>query len=752
MKRMILLGTLLLIQWNAFAQKAGEEKQMDSSSQLRMLKPVEITALRAADHSPFAKTILTKKDISKTNLGQDLPFLLNTTPSVVVTSDAGNGIGYTGLRIRGSDVTRINMTINGIPYNDGESQTIFFVNLPDLASSVSSVQIQRGVGSSTNGAGAFGATMNFSTNEFNEKAYAELNNSYGSFNTWKNTVKVGSGLIGNHFTIDARLSRISSDGFIDRGNTDLQSFYLSGAYIGKKTSARFNILSGKEKTYQAWNGIPEAKLRNQPDQLLTHYFNNLGVLYFTKQDSLNLFNSDPRRFNVYQYENQTDNYQQDHYQFFLNHSFRPNLTANLTLFYSKGAGYYEQYRNENKFSSYGLPDFMVGTETIKRTDLIRRLQLDNDFYGSLFSLQYKQEKHEFILGGGYTQYAGDHFGTIPWAQYNIPQNYRWYFFDANKKDINSFAKWQYRIHNNLELFTDLQYRNVHYAFTGTRKYPEVVVNENYHFFNPKFGLTYRKDNYTAYASYAVGNREPNRDDFEREATQARPKHETLHNVETGITKTSAKYNWNLNLFYMRYFNQLVLTGRINDVGDPVRANVPNSFRLGVEWQGTYQFAKWLQAEGNLTWSRNRILNYTDYTPDYDADFNLIGQKEQNYRSTPMSFSPDWVGSMSLHINPSKQHQISFITKGVSDQFMDNTGNKNRQINGYLVQDLRWIWNLPSKKFGDINFIFQCNNIWNQFYETNGYTYSYIYNGSLITENFFFPMAGINGMIGVNVKL
>ena len=717
-----------------------------------LLKPIEISSLRAGDHAPFAKTNLSKADIEKNNLGQDIPFILNSTPSVVVTSDAGNGIGYTGLRIRGSDATRINMTINGIPYNDAESQGTFFVNLPDLASSVSSVQIQRGVGTSTNGGGAFGASMNFSTNEFNEKAYAELNNSYGDFNTLKNTVKAGTGLINNHFTVDARLSQISSDGFIDRGRTDLQSVYLSGAYISEKTSVRFNLISGKEKTYQAWNGIPEAKLRNQPDQLLNHYNNNIGVLYFTPQDSANLFNSNPRRFNVYLYENQTDNYQQDHYQFFVNHAFHDNLKANFTLFYSKGAGYYEQFRNNNRFSSYGLPNFEVNGTTIRRTDLIRRLQLDNDFFGGLYSLQYTKGKNEFILGGGISRYDGDHFGTIPWAQYNIPQNYKWYDFMARKDDINTYLKWTHQLSKHLELFSDLQYRNVVYQFTGTRKYPDVIVNETYNFINPKFGITYRKNNYTAYASYALGNKEPNRDDFEREANSPKPLHEQLHNIETGITKTSYKYNWNVNVFYMRYNDQLVLTGRINDVGDPIRANVPNSYRLGIELQGTYKFNRWLETEGNLTWSRNRIINYTDFVPSYDVNFDLVEQKQQNFSSTPMSFSPDWVGSWSIHVKPSEELTLSLISKGVSDQYMDNTANANRKLNGYFVQDIRSAWNISGKKINKVTIVVQINNIWNQLYETNGYTYSYIYDGSLVTENFFFPMAGRNGMIGVNVRL
>jgi len=341
------------------------------------LQPLEVRSIRAADRAPFTKTNLNKAAIEKTNLGTDIPFLLNQTPSVVINADAGNGIGYTGIRIRGTDATRINVTLNGIPYNDAESMGTFFVNLPDFSSSVNSIQIQRGVGTSVNGAGAFGATMNFSTNEFQENAYAEVNNSVGSFNTWKHTVKAGTGLINNRFTLDTRLSMINSDGFIDRARTDLRSFYLSGAYIGKKTTIRLNIISGKEKTYQAWNGIPEAKLRGDNAGLLTHYNNNIGSLYFTQADSVNLFNSDPRRFNVYTYANQTDNYQQDHFQFFVNHQFNSNLTGNFTLFYSKGAGYYEQFRNNNRFSSYGLPNFTVGTTVVRRTDLIRQLWLDN---------------------------------------------------------------------------------------------------------------------------------------------------------------------------------------------------------------------------------------------------------------------------------------------------------------------------------------------------------------------------------------
>ena len=715
------------------------------------MQPIEISGSRAGSKTPFAKTNLSKAEIEKRNLGQDIPFILNQTPSVVVTSDAGNGVGYTGIRIRGTDATRINMTINGIPYNDAESQGIFFVNLPDLVSSVSSIQIQRGVGTSTNGAGAFGATMNFSTNEVNEQPYAEVNNSYGSFNTRKHTVKAGTGLINKHFTVDARLSRIESDGFVDRAATDLQSFYLSGAYISEKTSIRLNIISGKEKTYQAWNGVPEAKLRNQPDKLLEHYYNNLGVLYFTPQDSANLFNADPRRFNVYLYDNQTDNYRQDHYQFFVNHAFNSNLKGNITAFYSQGAGYYEQYRHNNRFSSYGLPNVTIGNTTIRRTDLIRQLWLDNDFYGGLYTLEYQKQKHRFVGGGGYTIYRGDHFGEIPWAAIGIEQGYRWYDFDATKKDFNLYGKWQYALSDALELFTDLQYRGVTYRFTGTRKFPTVSVNERFDFLNPKLGFSYRRNGYQAYASYAVGNKEPNRDDYERNASDPLPKREQLHNIEAGVSKNQSNYSWNANLFYMRYKDQLVLTGRINDVGDAVRVNVPNSFRLGLELQGTYRLNEWLDAEANLTWSRNRILNFTDAVPSYNAAFDLIGQDSTLYKNTPMSFSPEWVSSSTINFKPTQRNTISLISKSVSKQFMDNTGNEQRVLNGYFIQDLRWIYTIKSKQITKADFIFQINNIWNKKYEANGYTYSYLFMQQMVTENFFFPMAGRNITVALNVR-
>ncbi|HSC39650.1 MAG TPA: TonB-dependent receptor plug domain-containing protein, partial [Chitinophagaceae bacterium] len=509
------------------------------------LDAVEIRALRAGNKAPFAKTNLGRGEIEKLNLGQDLPFILNQTPSVTVTSDAGNGIGYTGIRIRGTDATRINVTINGIPYNDAESQGTYFVDIPDIASSLNSIQIQRGVGTSSNGAGAFGASINLSTNDYNDKPYAEVNNSFGSFNTWKSTVKLGTGLINNHFTVDARLSRVASDGFIDRAGTRLNSFYLGAAYYSGKSSLRFNIISGKEKTYQAWNGIPEYKIFYNKDSLLQHYYNNLGYLYNNTADSLNLFNSNPRKYNVFTYPNQTDNYQQDHYQLFFNHHFNNDWSLNTALYLSKGKGYYEEYKTGASFGSYGLPDVTIGTETITNTDLVRQLWLDNNLYGTILSLMHKTSRDQLTIGGGWNEYDGKHYGYITWAQLGVPDNYRWYNYKSWKKDGNAYAKYQYKITPQLEALADVQYRRVTTHINGTRNFPDLKVDKSYNFFNPKLGLTWSFGALSAYASYAIANKEPNNDDYETGSAVNPPNREQLHDFELGLEKSAFNYSWGI---------------------------------------------------------------------------------------------------------------------------------------------------------------------------------------------------------------
>nr|AIA16852.1 Cna protein B-type domain protein [uncultured bacterium] len=715
------------------------------------LQPVEIRATRASDKSPFTKTNIGKTEIERNNLGQDLPFLLNQTPSVVVNSDAGNGFGYTGIRIRGTDATRINMTLNGIPYNDAESQGIFFVNLPDFLSSVNSIQIQRGVGTSSNGAGAFGATLNLSTNEFNEKPYAELNNTAGTYNTWKHTLKVGSGLISDHFTIDARLSKISSDGYIDRGSSDLRSFYLSGAYLTPTSSLRLNVFSGKEKTYQAWNGIPEAKLRNNQEALLQHYYNNVGSLYFTEADSTNLFTADPRKYNVFLYPNQTDNYQQDHYQLFFNHAFNEQLSMNTAVFLTQGKGYYEEFKYQARYSSYGLPDFQLGSETLTKTDLIRQLWLDNNLYGGIFSVQYKNKTNEAVIGGGINQYDGKHKGYVTWATAGVPDNYNWYHHTAGKTDYNLYGKWQMKITEHLLSLVDLQYRRVDYHINGSRKFPELVVNETFHFFNPKFGLSYSKGPLTAYASYAIANKEPNRNDYETGTVQGKPLPERLKDLEAGLEVKQAQFSWNTTLYYMNYKDQLVLVGKVNDVGDPVRVNVPQSYRLGAELQAMYKPSRLLAVSGNLALSQNRINQFTDNIPRYDASFNLLQQDTMYYHHTPMALSPSMVAGATIQVFPVRNLDLSLLNKYVGEQFLDNTGNENRKLNPFFTQDLRAGYTIQKWLAREINFIVQINNVWNKRYESNGYTYSYIYDNSTVTENFYYPMAGRNVLVALNIK-
>ncbi|MBC7827969.1 MAG: TonB-dependent receptor [Chitinophagaceae bacterium] len=687
------------------------------------MQPVEVRATRAGEKAPFTKTNISKKEIEKLNLGQDLPFILNQTPSVIVHSDAGNGIGYTGLRIRGSDATRINMTINGIPYNDAESQGLFFVNLPDLASSINNIQIQRGVGTSSNGAGAFGATINFSTNEVNTNPYCEINNGYGSFNTWKHTVKLGSGLINDHFTIDARLSKISSDGYIDRASTDLESFSLSGAYLNKKTSVRVNILSGKEKTYQAWYGVLETDLRDN------RTVNYAGT---EKQDE--------------PYKDETDNYRQDHYQLFVNHQLNNKITLNTALFLTQGKGYYEQYKTGENYADYGLPDFIQGNDTMFKTDLIRRLWLQNNFYGQVISFHYKTIPHQLTIGGGWTRYDGNHFGHVIWAEAGVADDHRWYDLDAYKTDINVYAKYQRKLFEKLEAFADVQYRKVLYAIGGFRDNPALKSRNNYHFVNPKIGVTYSDKDYQLYASYSIANKEPNRDDFE--AGQQQPKPERLHDIELGIEKKNALNSWGATLYYMKYNNQLVLTGKVNDVGAYARTNIAASYRFGIELQGSSKISDWLSISANATWSRNRIDNFTEYYDDYDNG----GQKSIPYTSTDISFSPSLVSGMALHLIPIKNAEISLSGKYVSRQYLDNTSNTNRSLDPYYVQDIRLTYTLKRFLFKESNLVLLVNNIFNKKYEPNGYSFSYLAGGAVTTENYYYPMAGTNLMMALNIKL
>lgn len=687
-----------------------------------------VSATRASASTPTTFTTVDKEELAKRNLGQDIPILLNFTPSVVSFSDAGAGVGYTGMRIRGSDQTRINATVNGIPINDAESHGVFFVNMPDFASSVDNVQIQRGVGTSTNGAATFGASLNFQTDTRKDEAYAQLDNSFGSFNTWKHSVKVGSGLLNNRFAVDARLSKITSDGYVDRATSDMSSWFVSGGYYGENNVVKLNVFSGKETTYQSWYGLPESKLEND------------------------------RTYNYYTYDNETDNYQQTHYQLIYTGKIGDNWKTTAALHYTKGAGYYEQYREEDDFADYNLPPLVIGDSTINSTDIIRRRWLDNYFFGMVASVNYISDngRWDLVLGGGANRYDGDHFGEIIWARYAGNTNIRDKYYDNNavKDDRNIYLKGTYELREGLNIFGDLQYRGIDYSFDGVNDDGRIVNGqETYAFFNPKFGFSYEKGGSTYYASYAVANREPTRSDFTDNPITEVPKPERLNNIEAGVRAQKGKFTYNANFYYMDYKDQLILTGQINDVGASIRENVPNSYRAGIELDGAYQLNSSWSFAGNIAFSQNKIKSYTAYVDDYStAEFEQVAFE---YEDTDIAFSPNVVGSAIIEFKPLESVSINWMSKYVSRQYLDNTQTNSRSLDAFFTNDLRISYQTQPRFFKSLELNLMINNIFNQMYEPNGYTFSYFVPGDrgkeLITENFYYPQAGTNFLLGLSLK-
>ncbi|WP_439473920.1 TonB-dependent receptor [Algoriphagus formosus] len=687
-----------------------------------------VSATRASETTPTTFKTIDKTELAKRNLGQDIPILLNFTPSVVSHSDAGAGVGYTGIRIRGSDQTRINATINGIPLNDAESHGVFWVNMPDFASSVENVQIQRGVGTSTNGAATFGASLNFQTDTRRDDAYAEIDNGFGSFNTWRHTVKAGTGLLNNRFAVDARLSQITSDGFVDRAFSDLRSWFVSGGYYGEKSVIKLIAFSGKEQTYQSWWGLPEDKLEND------------------------------RTWNYYTYDNETDNYQQDHYQLIYTGQVGSNWKTNFALHYTYGRGYYEQFREDDDFASYNLPNVEIGEEIISSTDFIRRRWLDNDFYGFIGSANYISDngKLDFIIGGGANRYDGGHFGEIIWARIAGNTNIRDRYYDNNaiKDDRNIYAKATYEIKPGLNIFGDLQVRGIDYSFQGINDDLRIVDGqESYTFFNPKFGFSYEKGERTYYASFAVANREPTRSDFTDNPITEVPRPERLNNIEAGVRSRSGNFTYYANFYYMGYQDQLILTGQINDVGAYIRENVASSYRAGIELDGAYQLSKQWTLGGNIAFSQNKIAEFTEYIDDYSVE--EFQQETFTYTDTDIAFSPNVVGSAIIEFQPTKNLSVNWFSKYVGRQFLDNTSNVDRSLDAFFTNDLRISYSAQPRYFKGLEFNLLINNIFNELYEPNGYTFSYFVPGGngreLITENFYYPQAGTNFLLGLKLK-
>jgi iron complex outermembrane receptor protein len=718
------------------------EIEISLLSENKLLDEVVVNSTRVDNNTGIAHTNLTKEEIKKQNLGQDLPYALNSMASVVVNSDAGNGVGYTGMRIRGSDGTRINVTINGVPVNDAESQGTFFVNMADIISSANSIQVQRGVGTSANGAGAFGASVNMQTNELNEKPYAQINNSIGSFNTMKNTIAAGTGLINNHFTFDARASRIVSDGYIDRAKSNLGSYYLSGGYYGKKTSLKAIMFSGWEKTYQAWNYVLKDSIDNgnRTDNSCGAYYDSNGKLKY--------------------YDNETDNYRQNNYQLHLVHSFNSKLIVNITGHYTKGKGYYEQYKQGENLIDYNMPNVVIDSNTIiTNTDLIRKRWLDNDFVGAIGNINYKPNSYlNFILGGGYNSYTGKHFGEVTWAQFADVNNYRprYYDNDAHKNDANVYLKSSIRPMDNFTAFVDLQFRSVNYSFYGfdTSLIFKQQVKTSYQFFNPKVGINYLlTKNTSIYANYGIANKEPNRDDFVNSSRKSRPKNEQLNDLEVGITQRFKDISFGLNFYDMQYKNQLVLNGQINDVGAYNRINVYKSYRRGIELELNANITKYVSFNGNITFSQNKVKQFNEYIDNYDI---YPGQDTIKHSNTDISFSPNVIASANLILKPIKNLEIYILNKYVGKQYLDNTQNSQKAIHDYLVTDLRVNYTVKTKLIKEINIIAAIYNLSNTIYETNGYNYSYFMTNSngdktLYSSNYLSPAAPMNFMLGINLN-
>jgi len=715
-----------------------------------LLDNVVVSSTRSDRRSAMAYSNLNKEQIKEQNLGQDLPYLLNQQPSIVTTSDAGTGVGYTGIRIRGSDATRVNVTINGIPVNDAESQGAYWVDLPDIASSIDNIQIQRGAGTSTNGAGAFGGSLNIQTTKLNFKPYGEYNGSFGSFNTWKNTVNAGTGLIDNKFAVDARLSKISSNGFIDRGSSDLQSYYLSGAYYGKSSIIKFITFAGLEETYQAWNGIPEARLKGDIQGIEDYISRN----YLDQEAADHLRNSNSRTYNEFTYANQVDHYKQDYYQLHYTQELNSHFNTHLALHYTKGKGYYEEYKKYQAFSSYGLNDVISGTDTITQTNLVRRRWLNNDFYGGTFSMNYNsKKKFTALVGGAWNQYVGQHYGEIIWAQFasNAGPHYRYYNDTATKTDFNVFAKLNYLFFQKLNLFIDVQERNIYYKFLGYNRFLENVrQTASLNFINPKVGINYDiTETANVYASFSIAHKEPGRDDYTQSTPAGRPKPEELQDLEVGYRQftTSMRSHWGINFYNMQYKNQLIVTGQINDVGSYIHMNVPTSYRRGVEAEIGFRPINKLTWDLNATFSENKIKNYQEFTDNYD----IGGQDTILYKTSDIAFSPSIIAGSTIAYEVFKNFRISFISKYVGEQFLDNTSNEDRKLDAFFVNDVRINYHFKTKSIPEIGITLAVNNIFNYQYESNGYTFGYIAGGQRVTENFYYPQAGVNFMAGINLK-
>lgn len=719
------------------------------------LQEVQVVSTRATAKTPVAFTNVKKEQISKQNFGQDIPFLLSTTPSVLTTSDAGTGVGYTAIRVRGTDATRINVTANGIPMNDSESHAIFWVNTPDFASSLEDMQIQRGAGTSTNGSGAFGASINMRTQSISSKPYAEVSGSYGSFNTHKETVKVGTGLLNKYWAFDARLSNIQSDGYRDRASSDLKSYFVQGGYFGENTTIKFITFGGKEKTYHAWDGISKEQLEND------RTYNPNGVILDDNKGKGN-----PIGF----YDDQMDNYRQTHYQLLFNHIFSPAWNLNIAFHYTNGFGYYQEYKNGRSLEEYGLKPFYLpgNSEPQEKTNLVRQKLVDSDFGGGIFSLNYQNGKLNASFGGALNRYSNNHYGKVLWVKNYTEQlapDHEYYRNNGGKTDGNVYLKANYQLTGGLSAYADLQYRYIHYTidgdndkwdFTATPPHLQRLdVRENFSFFNPKAGLFWQiNPNHSAYASFSVAQKEPTRNNYTDGMFEEHPTAEKLLDYELGYTYRNEWFTAGVNLYYMDYTDQLVLNGKTNDIGEAMAENVKDSYRMGIELALGVKFNDWLRWDINGTWSKNRIKNYVGYVYDQSlvngVTDDLWTQTAIEGGNSPIAFSPSFIGNSLITLG-SNGLEISFQSQYVSRQYLDNFGTKDNSLDAYFVNHLSASYSFQTRYTKGITIGATVYNLFNTKYETNGYSQSVaLYENGDKTKPYvikhdprFYPMAGTN---------
>ena len=714
------------------AQNKSINDEADSLKAIN-LQEVQVIATRATNKTPVAYTNISQAEINKNNKGQDIPYLLSMTPSAITTSDAGAGIGYTTLRLRGTDGTRINVTVNGIPMNDAESHNLFWVNMPDLSSSIKDIQVQRGAGTSTNGAGAFGGSLNMQTKGASITPYSRINGSYGSFNTHKETIELGTGLLNNHWTFDARLSNIGTDGYIDRAAVDLESYYLQGGYFSKKTSIKLITFAGKEQTYHAWNYASKEEMEE-----FGRRYNSCGA-YINDNGEVDY------------YKNQTDNYIQRNYQLLFNHNFSQMLNLNVALHYTKGDGYYEEYKDGESFVEYSLNSYSNGGSMVDESDLVRQKKMDNSFGGGVFSLNYNNNRLSASIGGGLNQYKGNNFGEVIWVKNyigSLDPNHEYYRNNSNKIDGNIYIKASYDLTSKLSAYADLQYRGISYTIDGkndsynwnTNALSKLAVNEQFNFFNPKIGLNWNLSrSQRLYASFSIAQKEPTRNNYtDVVEIITYPKAEKLRDYELGYSFAKQVFNIGANLYYMDYTDQLVLTGALNDIGEPLTENVKDSYRMGVELIAGLKPCKYFQWDINATLSKNRIVKSVETLTDYSGTDLQI-----EHNNTPIAYSP------SVLLNNRfaflyKNFEASLQSQYVGKQYLTNTQVEELTIDPYFVSNLNLSYSFTPKKFcKEVVLGATIYNIFNEEYENNGWGYSYHVDGTRYNGAGYAAQAGTN---------